>query len=85
MSDLPSYSDLIFEVLTPLGFRVRTTRSHWGKIVTHKHPVMAGHEDLVEEVILMKDKNGQVIGFEKLNLALTRLEPLRLSFEALAA
>jgi uncharacterized protein YuzE len=42
-------------------------------------------EETGEEVILMKDKNGQVIGFEKLNLALTRLEPLRLSFETLTA
>jgi hypothetical protein len=45
-----------FEVETPLGFRVRTTRSHWGKIVTHKHPVMAGHDDLVEEVLVNPDE-----------------------------
>jgi len=56
MSDLPSYLDLIFEVVTPLGFRVRTTRSHWEKIVTHKHPVMAGQEMLVKEVLINPDE-----------------------------
>ena len=34
--------DIHFEVLTPLGFRVRVTRAYWELIVTVKHPVMAG-------------------------------------------
>lgn len=44
-------SDLVFEVLTPLGFRVRVTRSYWELIVTVKHPVMAGREGDVKETL----------------------------------
>ena len=36
--------DVLLEVLTPLGFRVRVGRSYWQLIVTFKHPVMAGRE-----------------------------------------
>src|SRR3990172_3531204 len=43
--------DLLFEVLTPLGFRVRVTRAYWELIVTIKHPVMAGHESDVKETL----------------------------------
>lgn len=35
---------LLFEVMTPLGFIVRTTQAHWQVIVTIKHPTMAGRE-----------------------------------------
>jgi hypothetical protein len=38
-------NDLLFEVMTPLGFRVRVTRGYWDLIVSVKHPVMAGRED----------------------------------------
>ncbi len=34
--------DVLFEVMTPLGFRVRVTRGYWDLIVSVKHPVMAG-------------------------------------------
>ena len=36
--------DVLFEVQTPLGFRVNVTRSYWHLIVTVKHPAMAGRE-----------------------------------------
>ena len=41
-------------------------------------------EETGDEVILMKDKLGQVIGFEKLNFSLAQPEPLRIAFETLA-
>ena len=41
-------------------------------------------EETGEEVILMKDKAGRVIGFEKLNFSPARPQPLRVAFEALA-
>ena len=37
------------------------------------------------EVILMKDKAGRVIGFEKLNFSVPTSEQLRVAFEAVAA
>jgi uncharacterized protein YuzE len=39
-------------------------------------------EETGDEVILMKDKLGRVIGFEKLNFSLSQSEPLQVAFEA---
>jgi len=36
--------DVYFEVETPLGVRVRTTKDYWKKIVTIKHPIIAKYE-----------------------------------------
>lgn len=44
-------SELLFEALTPLGFLVRVTRGRWKLITTAKHPVMAGHEDVVKTTL----------------------------------
>ena len=41
-------------------------------------------EETGEEVILMKDKAGRVIGFEKLNFTMTETESLQVAFEAMA-
>lgn len=41
----------LFEVPTPLGFRVRVTRSCWDLITTIKHPVMAGQESIVKNTL----------------------------------
>jgi len=41
-------------------------------------------EETGDEVILMKDKNGQVIGFEKLNFLPASSEPIRVAFETYA-
>ena len=41
-------------------------------------------EETGEEVILMKDKSGRVIGFEKLNFSVAQSEPLRVAFETVA-
>ena len=41
-------------------------------------------EETGEEVILMKDKAGRVIGFEKLNFAMAETEQLQVAFEAMA-
>ncbi len=42
-------------------------------------------EETGDEVILMKDRSGQVIGFEKLNLVVAKPDSLRVAFEAVAA
>ncbi len=42
-------------------------------------------EETGDEVILMKDKSGNVIGFEKLNFLIAQSENLRVAFEAVAA
>jgi len=42
-------------------------------------------EETGDEVILMKDKSGLVIGFEKLNFAMTESERWQVAFETIAA
>ena len=42
-------------------------------------------EETGEEVILMKDIKGQVIGFEKLNYAIPKQTNLQVAFETIAA
>ena len=51
MAEDVSAGDLLFEILTPLGFRVRVTHSYWELIITVKHPVMAGREADVQETL----------------------------------
>lgn len=51
MTDNSSSQDLLFEVLTPLGFRVHVIRTYWELIITVKHPVMAGRESDTKETI----------------------------------
>ena len=38
-------------------------------------------EETGDEVVLMKDRTGPVIGFEKLNLSASASEPVHISFE----
>jgi uncharacterized protein YuzE len=42
-------------------------------------------EETGEEVILMKDKSGRVIGFEKLNFSIADPEQWQVAFETVAA
>ncbi len=42
-------------------------------------------EETGEEIVLMKNKSGRVIGFEKLNYSLSETEKLHVAFETVAA
>jgi uncharacterized protein YuzE len=42
-------------------------------------------EETGDEVVLMKDSNGQVIGFEKLNYTISSTTNLKISFETASA
>ena len=42
-------------------------------------------EETGEEVVLMKDQAGKVIGFEKLNFSITRPKHVHVAFETVAA
>ena len=48
---MPNDEDMLFEVTTPLGFRVRVTHVYWKRIVDIKHPVMTGREEDVRKVL----------------------------------
>jgi hypothetical protein len=39
-----------FEILTPLGFTVRTNDSYWQRLIA-KHPDIANFEDLVQQAL----------------------------------
>ena len=43
--------DILFNVDTPVGFRVRTTRRYWDFLSTTKRAVMAGRENDVMEAL----------------------------------
>jgi hypothetical protein len=49
-------SDILFEVSTPLGFRVGVTHSYWEFIVTVKHPVMRERTTEVQDVLHTPDE-----------------------------
>lgn len=48
--------EILFEIITPLGFIVRVTESYWTLIVTIKHPVMRGREDDVQSALIKPDE-----------------------------
>ena|SRR5437867_3969697 len=48
--------ETLFEVQTPLGFRVRLPRARCELIVTVKHPVMAGREKDVQQTLRSPDQ-----------------------------
>jgi hypothetical protein len=57
MSQEQPSDDVVFEVETPLGFKVRSTSSYWTTIVRVKHPIMKGRMD---DVISALREPGQV-------------------------
>ncbi len=54
-----SDADVLFEVLTPLGVRVRVTQERWEMITTIKHPVMVGGETGVRLALETPDEARQ--------------------------
>ena len=42
-------------------------------------------EETGEEIVLMKDRDGKVIGFEKLNFTAQSTDSVRVAFETIAA
>ena len=55
-------ADVLFEVVTPLGFPVRVTRARWELITTIKHPVMVGRESSVRLALESPDEIRQSRG-----------------------
>ena len=51
MTLISKTEELLFEVTTQLDFTVRVTATYWDLIVTIKHPVMAGLERDVKEIL----------------------------------
>jgi hypothetical protein len=49
-------ADQAFQEMTPLGFEVRATSVYWELIVSVKHPVMQGEEDVVRATLRSPDQ-----------------------------
>lgn len=43
--------DILFEVDTPIGFRVRTTRHYWNFLITEKHETLSDRESEVARAL----------------------------------
>jgi len=52
----PITGEILWEVTTPLGFRVRVAWHYWEVIITIKHPVMAGREAKVQAPLASPDE-----------------------------
>jgi len=51
-----SADEVLFEVETPLGFRVRTTTGYWEVITRIKHPVMRGRLEDIQATLRHPDE-----------------------------
>ena len=47
---------VVFEAVTPIGFRLRVLTTYWTRIVTHKHPVMKGREKDIQKTLQLPDE-----------------------------
>ena len=48
-----------FQVTSSLAKTIRVTEEYWQRIVTTKHPAMAGQEDLVERALMAPEEIGE--------------------------
>jgi hypothetical protein len=72
--------DLFFEVVTPLGFRVRVTHAYWDLIVTIKHPVMAGRQEDLKKTLEQPDEIRQSRSDQNVYLLTLRSQLSRIEF-----
>jgi len=56
MSESSRQDAILFEVVTPLGFSVRTTVDHWEIITSIKHPAMRNREADVQATLSNPDE-----------------------------
>lgn len=47
---------IFFAVKTPLNVEVRATVSYWKYLVTIKHPIMKGRDDIIKAVLQFPDE-----------------------------
>lgn len=55
MSELEENEQILFEVVTNIGFRVQTTVNYWNLITTIKHPIMKGKLEDVKQTLSTPD------------------------------
>jgi len=53
---MSSAEEVIFLAKSPLNVEVRTTTGYWEYLITKKHPLMKGKEDIVKAVLQSPDE-----------------------------
>ncbi|HZL79598.1 MAG TPA: hypothetical protein VFC17_12165 [Candidatus Limnocylindrales bacterium] len=61
---MPEESQPLFEILTPLGFTVRTSSAYWRKIIL-KHPDLADKLESVKQALFAPDEIRRSAGMPK--------------------
>lgn len=59
--------NIFFAVKTPLDIDVRSTVNYWKYLITIKHPIMKGKEDIVKATLQSPDEIRQSISFFTIN------------------
>ena len=67
--------DWVFDVATPLGFRVHCTSAQWDRISTIKHPPMRGRLQDVVDTLVEPDQARRSVGDPAVLLFHRRIEP----------
>lgn len=67
--------DWVFDVETPLGFRVHCTLLQWNRISTIKHPPMCGRLQDVVDTLVSPDEVRRSVGDPAVLLFHRRIEP----------
>jgi hypothetical protein len=67
--------DRVFDVVTPLGFRVYCTSTQWDRIVAIKHPPMRGRLQDVIDTLVHPDEVRRSVGDPHVLLFHRRVEP----------
>lgn len=67
--------DWVFDVITPLGFRVHCTPAHWERIVAIKHPPMRGRVQDVVDTLAEPDEVRRSVGDPTVLLFHRRIAP----------
>jgi hypothetical protein len=67
--------DWVFDVITPLGFRVHCTSAQWDRIVTIKHPPMRDRLQDVIETLVHPDEVRRSVGDPSVLLFHRRVDP----------
>ena len=60
--------DVLFEVITPLGIKVRTTKEYWNTIINLKHPSVKPFGKEIEKTLSEPDQIRKSIKDPKVNL-----------------
>jgi len=89
--DLEMEKEIYFEVMTPLGVKVRTTKEYWDYIVNFKHRLIKTKENIVKETLLNPDEiyrskidqNVYLYPIVALNSAFIIMKPLLMDGRAL--